>query len=110
MIKTKVCKGCGIKKPLSEFQKDKYLKDDHKNKCKKCIKKYSKQYYKNNKELILDYSKNYKEIHKEELREKRKQRYLDNRDKELEYNRIYRENNKNKEHKRNKEWRSNIIF
>ena len=38
---TKICKKCGIEKPLDEFYKDKSKKDGHENKCKEC--KYTKK-------------------------------------------------------------------
>lgn len=41
----KICKVCGNLLPLNEFSKDKWHKDGHRNDCKKCHRKYNKQYY-----------------------------------------------------------------
>ena len=37
---TKVCKTCGIEKPLSEYHKDRATQDGHKHICKSCKSKY----------------------------------------------------------------------
>ena len=38
-METKKCKACGKELPLSEFGKNKSIKDGHDNKCKSCRKK-----------------------------------------------------------------------
>ena len=40
-VKTKVCTGCGVEKPLTEFYNSKYTKDGKTYKCKECRKKYN---------------------------------------------------------------------
>lgn len=40
---TKVCGGCGIEKPLSEFNKNKRYKDGHVTWCKACCAKYREE-------------------------------------------------------------------
>lgn len=37
-METKKCKACGKELPLSEFGKNKSIKDGHDNKCKSCRK------------------------------------------------------------------------
>lgn len=58
-MKIKVCPRCKIKKPLSEFHKDKTKKDGYYNICKKC-----------NKPIKREYSKRYRKIHKKEIQQK----------------------------------------
>ncbi len=41
----KKCKGCNETKPLSEFQKNKAMKDGHLNYCKVCISKRKRKWY-----------------------------------------------------------------
>ena len=61
-METKKCSKCGVEKELGEFGRaGKYLRSD----CRCCQKKYSKNYYKENKEKIKEYKKNYREDNKE---------------------------------------------
>jgi len=45
MEQTKVCSSCGLKKPLSEFNKNRNNKDGLQDKCRSCFSKYNKARY-----------------------------------------------------------------
>ena len=49
----KKCSKCGEIKPVSEFQRDKSMKDDYRTTCKTCAAYYSMKYYNDNHESIL---------------------------------------------------------
>jgi len=42
-VATKKCKVCGRELPLTEFHKDKLMKDGHKKKCKDCTNTYQRK-------------------------------------------------------------------
>lgn len=75
----KTCSTCKISKLTNEFSKRKTSKDGLNNQCKNCVKKYQKEYYKdennrkkhykNNKEKILESHKKYYEKNKKTIRE-----------------------------------------
>ena len=71
--KTKICCKCKIKKPISEFHKDRITKDGLHPDCKECRRKF----YKRNREKILKYHKEYREKNREKLRE-RNQKWREN--------------------------------
>lgn len=75
----KTCSKCKNKKLLSEFSKNKSLKDGYHSQCKECV----KEYYENNK----DYIRSYKQKHS-------KSYYILNKEKITEYRQLYREENK----------------
>lgn len=96
----KTCSKCKITKDYSEFYRKSASKDGYRSECKKCnnefskkykvkwyienkerlkdnldidnIRKYHKEYYKNNKEKIREYHKDYKEDNKERINQWRK--------------------------------------
>ena len=74
-METKICKKCGRELPLSEFYKNKGMKDGHRNECKECLLRQQKQYNKERKEDIAEYMKQYYIEHKEEYAEYNKQYY-----------------------------------
>jgi 5-methylcytosine-specific restriction endonuclease McrA len=100
-MESKVCNGCGIKKPLSEYYKAAKGKDGHRGKCKVCDNTRTKAYYQtpqatekrrisaalwkaNNKDKIREYNKKhghtaylkYKETeHGKEVRRRNKLKY-----------------------------------
>ena len=45
---TKLCKTCGVKKPLEEMTKDSKSQDGRRHKCKSCHSNYMVEYYYNN--------------------------------------------------------------
>lgn len=121
-MKTKTCKKCGKIFPLTNefFQPRKGAKDGFRNDCKKCISEYKKQYRKKNIEILtakrkeryirnkereLTKNKEYKDSHKDELKQWFKNNYEKNKEKILKRNKIYKENNKEYFKKKNKEYR-----
>ena len=52
MISTKTCSKCKIEQPISNFSKNKCMKDGFCNWCKECYKERGREYYKKNKEKI----------------------------------------------------------
>lgn len=65
----KVCINCNINKDITEFWKKKKLASWVDNVCKECNKIYSREYYNNNKEKVLNRTKKYYEEHKFEFKE-----------------------------------------
>jgi len=102
-----VCGKCGIEKDCSEF----YVKRKH---CKKCVrervnakytpgsKKYSKEYYEENKERIFVNQNKYRKKNPEKYKYKERHR---------EYSRQYRENNKERiqEQDRNRYAKNKVV-
>ena len=56
-MKSKECIKCGLKKPITHFYKHKGMGDGYLNKCKDCVKSYSKESYHDNKKSDEWYSK-----------------------------------------------------
>jgi len=79
-VDMKICYNCKIKKALTEFYRDKRLKDGRKNTCKLCLfernKEKRKLFYLKNKERLLkkqnDYYKDYREERKHYQKNRRK--------------------------------------
>lgn len=92
----KLCKKCKETKELFEFSKNKNSKDGFVSECKKCKKSYDIKRYKNNREILLDKSKQYQEKNKTQVLEYQKQWYIQNKDKVANYHVEYRKNNKEK--------------
>ena len=63
MEQTKKCRDCGEEKPLSQYYKHKGLKDGHYSECKTCKDAYTRAYYENNKEKIIQYRVDYNRTH-----------------------------------------------
>jgi len=57
---TKICTTCGRELPLSEFGKNKPMKDGLDYKCKECKKEYNKLRYEQNTDVILNIGRKYK--------------------------------------------------
>lgn len=99
-METKVCKKCGIEKPLSEFE----LRSDtkqYRGSCKECRSKQHKEYYLEHRDEITEKGREYylnnKEKKKEYLiknkdiiREKARLYNIKHRDEKKEYNKKYR--------------------
>lgn len=112
----KVCSKCKIEKNESEFYKDKTSKDGLCSHCKKCRKQYciknkeiikikqekyrkenkekllqqSRDFYYQNKEKIAQRKKEYNKLHYEQVSQRHKRWYIKNRDKELQRDKKYR--------------------
>jgi len=56
----KKCSKCGRELPLSEFDKNKSMKDGLDHKCKDCKKEYNKLRYEKNQDLILNQGRKYR--------------------------------------------------
>lgn len=82
----KTCRTCNTEKPLSEFHKCKVYKDGYNSECAACNNAYKRKIYENpetrakkhaynvkNKEIQAIKSKQYRDLHKDELYEKRRQ-------------------------------------
>lgn len=102
MSKTKSCAKCGIifLATTVYFYKQKKGKDGLKSTCKSCNreydKKHKKEYYQENKEVILDYKKEHYLKNKNQYQLKNKNYYKNNREKCLNYREEYYRNNKDK--------------
>lgn len=127
----KKCSKCNIEKNFNEFYKRKDSKDGYRNDCKECrneiskkytennpdkVKKIKTKYYLNNKNDVIERTKNwqsenkdrYKEIskkyrEKEEVKEKIKKNYLDNKEIYKLKNKEYKKINKHKINKKHRE-------
>lgn len=82
-----VCKKCGIEKENDNFQKGR-------NVCKDCMSLYIKEYYKENKERILEIEKNRYYDNKESVLERQKNYNMTVKNKRKDYQKEYREKNK----------------
>lgn len=72
----KICSKCKVDKPLSEYYKQKGKKQGVRSQCKPCVnqqnhsparKKYWENYYKANRQRILDYQKEYSKLNKDKI-------------------------------------------
>lgn len=101
----KKCNKCLIDKNLSCFSKDKNRKDGYYSICKECKKEYrlshleiikigKVKYYQNNKNSVLEKSKDFYLNNKEVILERAKERYLSNRENKLEQSKLYYKKNR----------------
>jgi len=98
-METKICSKCKIEKTINKFYKNKNLKDGLSSWCKECKGKAGKEYYKKNRDEILEYQKKYPKEHNEAITKKRK-----------EYQKEYHKRHIEKRNKRAREiYRVNII-
>lgn len=71
--KTKACSKCGEEKPLTEYNKDKRMKDGLRKFCRVCGKAYYRKYREENPEKVIAYRKKWKKENREKVRaDKRK--------------------------------------
>jgi len=82
-MKNKVCTKCGIKKLKNEFNKTKVSKDGSYSQCKKCVSEYNKNYYKQNRQKILNAVEIYKENNREKVLEGKRKEYKKHKNKYL---------------------------
>ena len=101
-IITKVCRVCGVEKPLKDFRKNRKW---YVSKCKKCEAEYAKRYREKNPgyqklwealnpQKVLDKFRRYRERHREELRERDRIYGQAHPEKIAERNRKHYQNNK----------------
>lgn len=82
---TKICRVCGVEKPLDEFR----IRGDsgrRRTECKSCLSKYLKKYRSNNKQHISDLNRRWRNEHKDELSEYQLNWQRNNREKCRAYN------------------------
>ena len=72
---TQVCRTCEIEKPVTEYYKDKRMKNGYQTQCKECVSKRRKERYEENKEKVSEYNKHYYKENAEEVRKARMKRY-----------------------------------
>jgi hypothetical protein len=77
---SKVCSKCNIEKLISEFGKAKQNKDGLNRACKQCRAVYNREYYKNNKENISNWGRDYYRLNKKKMGEYNKEYRRDNKD------------------------------
>jgi len=86
----KICSKCEIEKPLNEFYRNKNTPDGYKYHCKLCLKVKEKlqnaNWYQNNIEYRVEYSKKYRDDNRDWIREKGRQHYKENKPAKLQYN------------------------
>jgi hypothetical protein len=89
----KVCGTCKEEKPLSAFGKDCTRKDGLRIYCKSCRNKKSKKHYQENRDVILERGRKYRQENLDAIAERKKKHYQENRDAVLESARKYRQEN-----------------
>lgn len=72
-MKNKICISCNIEKSGASFYKHKGMADGHLNKCKECVKLYSKQFYFKGKENPEWYSK---ELNRQKIKNQSSKRLI----------------------------------
>ena len=79
----KICSKCKKAKPLTDFHRERNSKDDRRSHCKECRRKYqrdhfkvyagiSRRHYIRNREMVIERSRIYRQLHKKELYVKQK--------------------------------------
>ena len=94
MEETKICKTCHQELSITMFDKKKGGKNGLNTNCKNCVKDYFQQYYKNNKESILEDRKEYAEENKEKIKKYKEEYYQINKESLNEKQKKYNEENK----------------
>ena len=92
LSRKKRCVSCGENKSLKEFYKQSDKKDGHSSRCISCSKSYLKDYYKNNRDEMIDYAKNWQSEHPDRASEHKKKWFSNNHEK----GRLYRQNRRAK--------------
>jgi len=99
----KRCSKCGEVKGVGEYSRDKSKRDGLCYYCKIC----NNEYYKSNKEKIIEYSKVWAKNNREKVAENLRNFNKKNKEKRHRYNKMYFKNNKEKEVARVKIYRKN---
>ena len=74
----KICKHCGLDKPMSEFHVYRKAPDGHRASCKECLKSYFRKYYQDNKERNEDRVRSYRRLpHVIEYQRKKAEKYYE---------------------------------
>lgn len=101
----KYCKKCNLEKDISEYHRNKKIKDGLNNICKVCSLEEKRKYYQNNREKVKQKVKTYRQQNLEKVENNVKSYYSKNRDKLIEYKRNYYISNKDKMNNQSKEYR-----
>jgi hypothetical protein len=99
-MKTKICSKCKIDKDTCEFYNEKNKKNGLSTYCKLCTINKTKEYYKNNRDIILENTKEYRSKYNKEY-------YLKNKIKESIRNKNYRDTNPEKVKESSNKWKRN---
>lgn len=67
----KRCSICGVDKEIDMFYKNRNSRDGYATECKECVKKRSKEWYKNNRKRVLAKCYEYRNSHKKQIEEYR---------------------------------------
>ena len=105
-METKICKICGIKKTIDNFNKCSG-RNCTRTECKMCQSKINKQYRKNNKDTLNEKHKEYVKNNKEKYKEYSRKCYEKHKQKRNKQSKEYREQNKNKIKEYNKKYYKN---
>lgn len=89
----KVCRDCGIEKPVSEFSPSKQIKDGLHSYCKPCNAARARAWQKANPEKVAATVAEYRAVHEEEIAVQMADYYIANREQKLAYLREWREAN-----------------
>ena len=82
-MKTQICTKCGIKKPISEFHKDKNSKSGYCYYCKLCVSKQKHEYYLEHQEEIKNREKQYQQKNKEKIKKRKHIHYSNHKERIL---------------------------
>jgi len=113
--KTKKCTKCGIEKLVSGFSLHKNDPSGFRSDCKKCakeyreshkneIKEYAKDYYIKNKDIIIARTNAFRETNKEKIKKTRQSHYNKNKEKLKAYSKEYNETHKEERLKYSREY------
>lgn len=69
---SKKCLSCEQIKPISSYRQSQFNKSIYSNYCKECQKQMHKNWYENNKQKALDYTRKYRDAHREYIRDRSK--------------------------------------
>lgn len=97
MDNKKICRVCGVEKPIEECLK-------RENVCKQCAKNRAHEYYIKNKERLIKNNKIYREKNKKAISNNKAQYYKANKKRLHEYYGQWKQNNRDKIHKNNKKY------
>lgn len=100
----KVCSKCGIEKLLDEFYSDKQKKDGRQSNCKACNSEYSRKYRQLNADKIKEYIKHWKKENSDKVKEYQVKKYKKDRKKINERSRQWYKKNSEKAKKQMKKW------
>jgi hypothetical protein len=100
-MQTKTCSKCQEVKPLTDFYNHRPGKFGVSSRCKKCLKKKSKEWRKNNPEKRKEYKAQYDRNNSEKIKEYNKKWHENNPERVREIDRKYRKNNPEKDNSKN---------